>query len=293
MGVTHHDLSARLRRDLTVEAPAQRPGSGAMFDRIAGRYDLLNRIISIGLDRRWRRRAAQVVAGPGARVLDLATGTGDVALEIARLEPGARVVGLDPSPGMLEQAGIKVQAAGFGDRIELETGRAEALPFDDDSFDGAIIAWGIRNVADRPQALAEMARVVRAGGRVVILEGSEPRCHLLAPLARFYIHHLVPRLGAWLSQERAYRYLQTSIEAFPPPAEFAAQMSSCGLEVLEVRPLTLGVCCLFVGRPTADLSTEKQLDEAAGIGRSAAGRSSAGPPAEERPDEEWGWEGRR
>ncbi len=233
----------------SLEAPSPRPGSGAMFDSIAGRYDLLNRVISMGLDRRWRRRAARVVAGEGARVLDLATGTGDVALEIARLEPTARVVGLDPSQRMLEQAEIKISAAGLGDRIELETGSAEALPFGDESFDGAIIAWGIRNVADRPRALAEMARVVRSGGRVVILEGSEPRSHLLAPLARFYIHHLVPRLGAWLSHERAYRYLQTSIEAFPPPPEFAAQMSACGLEVLEVRRLTLGVCCLFIGRP--------------------------------------------
>ncbi len=236
----------------TVSQPVEaspRPGSGAMFDRIAGRYDLLNRVISMGLDGRWRRRAAKIVAGEGARVLDLATGTGDVALEIARLEPTAEVVALDPSPGMLEQAATKVQAAGLSNRIELEAGRAEALPFDDDTFDAAIIAWGIRNVADRPAALAEMARVVRSDGRVVILEGCEPRSHVLAPLARFYLHHLVPRLGAWLSQERAYRYLQTSIAAFPAPPEFASEMHSYGLEVLEVRPLTFGVCCLFIGRP--------------------------------------------
>ncbi len=287
MSASHRSLSARLRRDMAasrrLDASSPRQGSGAMFDRIAGRYDLLNRIISMGLDRGWRRRAAGIVANRDARVLDLATGTGDVALEIARRSPTARVVGLDPSPRMLEQAGVKVQTAGFGDRIELAPGRAEDLPFDDDSFDGAIIAWGIRNVADRPRALQEMARVVRPDGRVVILEGTEPQAHLLAPLARFYIHHVVPRLGAWLSQERAYRYLQTSIEAFPPPGEFADLMRSCGLEVLEVRPLTLGVCCLFVARPAAE----------AGIGRSEAGRSEAGPPAEELPDEEWGREGRR
>ena len=259
-----------------------------MFDRIAGRYDLLNRIISMGLDRRWRRRAARIVAQPGARVLDLATGTGDVALEIARLEPSARVLGLDPSPRMLERAGDKVKSADLEDRIELTPGHAESLPFDDDTFDGAIIAWGIRNVADRPRALEEMARVVRPGGRVVILEGTEPQSHLLAPLARFYIHHLVPRLGAWLSQERAYRYLQTSIEAFPPPSEFARLMRSCDLEVLEVRPLTLGVCCLFIARPAVDPSTERQLDGKAGIGRSEAGRSEVGPPVEELPDEKWG-----
>lgn len=240
-------------RPLSASEPAAaaspRPGSGAMFDRIAGRYDLLNRVISMGLDRRWRRRAVAAVAGSGDRLLDLATGTGDVALEIARQAPGASVVGLDPSPRMLEQAAAKVAAAGLAGRVELTPGRAEALPFDDDAFDGAIIAWGIRNVADRPKALAEMARVVRAGGRVAILEGTEPRSHPLAPFARFYLHQVVPRLGAWLSQERAYRYLQTSIEAFPQPPEFAELMGASGLDVLEVKPLTFGVCCLFVARP--------------------------------------------
>ncbi len=234
-----------------VDGPP-RPGSGAMFDRIAGRYDLLNRIISLGLDRRWRRRAAMIASGAGERLLDLATGTGDLALEMARLAPAARVVGLDPSPRMLAQAESKVAAAGLAGRVALEPGRAEQLPFGDDAFDAATIAWGIRNVADRPAALREMARVVRPGGRVVVLEGTEPQSHLLAPLARFYIHHLVPRLGAWLSHERSYRYLQTSIETFPPPPEFARLMGACGLEVLEVRPLTLGVCCLFVGQPAGE-----------------------------------------
>ena len=244
MTTTHH-LTASER----LEAGSPRPGSGAMFDRIAGRYDLLNRIISLGLDRRWRRQAVEIVANDGANVLDLATGTGDVALEIARQAPGARVVGLDPSPRMLEEAEVKVRNAGCADRIELLPGRAETLPFDDGAFDGAIIAWGIRNVADRPAALREMARVVRSDGRVVILEGTEPRSHPLAFPARFYMHHLVPRLGAWLSRAKEYRYLQTSIAAFPPPAAFASLMTANGLDVLEVRPLTFGVCGLFVARP--------------------------------------------
>ena len=235
-----------------VETASPRPGSGAMFDSIAGRYDLLNRIISLGLDRRWRRRAVALVATDGARVLDLATGTGDVALEVIRQAPTASVVGVDPSRQMLAEAETKIEAIGAVDRIRLELGKAEALPFDDGTFDSAIIAWGIRNVADRPAALREMGRVVRAGGKVVILEGVEPRSHFLAPMSRFYMRHLMPRLGGWLSSGQAYRYLRTSIEAFPTPDEFATLMGSCGLDVLEVRPLTFGVTCLFVGSPSGE-----------------------------------------
>ncbi|MCP3964543.1 MAG: bifunctional demethylmenaquinone methyltransferase/2-methoxy-6-polyprenyl-1,4-benzoquinol methylase UbiE [bacterium] len=238
-------------QQLTAIPPVDRPrpGSGAMFDSIAGRYDLLNRILSLGLDRRWRARAVAAVTGPGSRVLDLATGTADLAIEVLRQHADATVVGIDPSPRMLAEGERKVSAAGLASRIELRPGRAEELPFDDDSFDAAAIAWGIRNVADRPAALAEMARVVRPGGKIAILEGSEPRSGLLAPFARFYLHHVVPRLGAWLSKERAYRYLQTSIEAFPPPPEFAEIMERAGLEVTEIRDVSFGVGCLFLARP--------------------------------------------
>ena len=227
-----------------------RPGSGAMFDRIAGRYDLLNRLMSLGLDRGWRRRAvAALPRRPGARVLDLATGTADVALEVLRQNPDANVVGLDPSPKMLEIGAAKVAGKGLAERIELRPGRAEELPFADRSFDGVTIAFGIRNVPDRGAALREMARVTRTDGRVAILELSEPSAGLVAPLARLHVRWLVPRLGGWLSGDREYRYLQTSIADFPPPQEFARQMASRGLEVLRITPLALGACCLFVARP--------------------------------------------
>ncbi len=243
-------------RPLDRPSPDPRPaetvrgGSGAMFDRIARRYDLLNRLASLGLDQSWRRRAiAALELAPGARVLDLATGTADMALEVLRQEPRAEVVGIDPSPQMLEVGRRKVAAAGLGARIELKAGDGEALPLDDDSVDGVTIAFGIRNVPDRARALAEMARVTRPGGRIAILELSEPRGGLLGPLARFHVHRVVPRLGAWLSGEREYRYLEKSIAAFPPPREFAELMGRCGCEVLEVRPLTFGACCLFVAQP--------------------------------------------
>lgn len=224
-----------------------RPGSGAMFDAIAPRYDLLNRAISLGLDQRWRSRLIEAVdPRPGHRVLDLATGTGDVGLMLARRFPGAEVVGLDPSPRMLEVARQKALSAGLG--VSFIEGDAERLPFDDASFDGSVMAFGIRNVPDRPRALREMARVVRPGGRVAILELSEP-AGVLGPLARFHVHRVVPAVGALLSGAREYDYLQASIAAFPPPQEFARIMRDSGLDVLAVSPMTFGAACLYVASP--------------------------------------------
>ena len=222
-----------------------RPGSGAMFDGIAARYDLLNRLLSLGIDQRWRRATVRALElKPNAQVLDLATGTGDLALRIARDCPTAQVTGVDPSAGMLRV--FEQKAAGFGDRIQMQLGDAESLPFPDRSFDAVTIAFGIRNVPDRPKALREMARVLKPGGRVAILELSEPRKGFLSIFARFHVHVLVPKVGAWLSGAREYAYLQKSIEAFPPPETFAETMRASGLRVLEVRPLTFGVACLYV-----------------------------------------------
>jgi len=225
-------------------------GSGAMFDAIAPNYDRLNRILSLGVDQRWRRRtvAALALGETAARVLDLATGTADLAIEIAKQYPAAQIVGVDPSSGMLEVGVRKLAARGLEDRVTLEVGDAQALAHADASFDGATIAFGIRNVPDRARGLAEMARVVRPGGRVCILELSEPRGGLIAPFARFHVHVLVPRIGALLSGKREYRYLQRSIAAFPPADEFAAMMETAGLVVEQVTPLTFGVCHLYVGR---------------------------------------------
>jgi demethylmenaquinone methyltransferase/2-methoxy-6-polyprenyl-1,4-benzoquinol methylase len=244
-------------RSLDLEAPAVRPGSGAMFDRIARRYDLLNRVLSLGLDQRWRRltvSALQLEAGN--RVLDLATGTGDLAFAMLRSCPGASVYGLDPSPAMLAVAQEKWEraiAAGGGapDRLELGVGEAETLPFDDGAFDSVAIAFGLRNVPDRERALREMARVTRPGGRIAILELGEPRGPVLGRLARLHIHVILPRIGALLSGSREYRYLEKSIAAFPPPEQVTAMMERSGIEPLEARGLTFGACYLFVGRVLA------------------------------------------
>jgi demethylmenaquinone methyltransferase/2-methoxy-6-polyprenyl-1,4-benzoquinol methylase len=247
------------------EQSAPRAGSGEMFDGIAQRYDLLNRIISLGLDQSWRRKTVKALAlSKGATVLDLATGTGDLAMMIAELHPEVHVLGTDPSKGMLEVADRKAQSA--GSKVAFRSGDAQAIELADHSVDAISMAFGIRNVPDRPKALREMARVLRPGGRVAILELSEPARGsgegvslpgrapswaqgALSALARFHIHAIVPAVGGVISGKREYGYLQRSIAAFPPPERFAALMEEAGLEVLQIELLTFGVACLFVGTP--------------------------------------------
>jgi demethylmenaquinone methyltransferase/2-methoxy-6-polyprenyl-1,4-benzoquinol methylase len=234
-----------------TEASKMREGSGAMFDGIAHRYDLVNRVISLGIDQSWRKKTVRSLElKPGARVLDLATGTGDLAIMVSRMHPDVTLVGVDPSEKMLEVGQKKLVEAGLSQRIELQVGDAQALKFPDNSFDGLCIAFGIRNVPDRLQGLREMARVTKPGVRVAILELSEPRGGVLGPLARFHVHSVVPAVGALLSGgAKEYRYLQKSIAAFPPAAEFEAMMVEAGMRVVASTALTFGVCQLYVGEP--------------------------------------------
>ena len=251
----------------TTQMPAL--GSGEMFDRIAARYDFVNRLLSLGLEQRWRRRVVRALGletrkrysrggergswfGEFPRVLDVATGTGDLAIEIARACPGASVIGLDPSAGMLGVAKQKLAKRGLTDRVSLVIGDAQHLPQQTCEIDAATIAFGIRNVPDRGAALRELARVVRPGGRIAVLELAEPRRGFLGAAARLHCHHIVPRLGGWLSGSREYKYLQKSVAAFPPPNEFADLMRSSGLEVLKVVPFTFGVCNLYLATPAED-----------------------------------------
>lgn len=233
-----------------MSASEARLGSGAMFDAIAPRYDLLNRVLSLGIDRGWRRKAVRALGladREGARVLDLATGTADLAIEIADQYPGASVVGVDPSANMLEIGEKKIAARDLSGRVSVSLGEAERLPFEDASFDGVTIAFGIRNVVDRPAGLAEMRRVTKPGGRVVVLELSEPKKGVFSSLARVHVHHVVPLLGGLISGKKEYGYLQASIAAFPPAEEFATMMEKAGLTSVTATPLTFGVAHLYVG----------------------------------------------
>lgn len=223
-------------------------GSGAMFDRIAQKYDLLNRINSLGMDKGWRKTTIRKLAlKTGDEVLDLATGTADVALDVARLVPGVKVVGLDPSAGMLDIGRTKVTQSGQNHAVSLVQGDAQNLGFKDGRFDAITMAFGIRNVPDRPAALKEMVRVLKPRGRVGILELSEPKTGLMAFFARQHIRYVVPRVGAFLSSAGEYQYLQTSIAAFPEPNDFADLMRVAGFQTVDIHPLSFGACVLYVG----------------------------------------------
>jgi demethylmenaquinone methyltransferase/2-methoxy-6-polyprenyl-1,4-benzoquinol methylase len=229
---------------------SQLDGSGAMFDAIADRYDLVNRLISFGRDRGWRRHTASALQAPN-RVLDLATGTGDLAIELARRYPEASVVGLDPSARMLEVARKKTRALALDTRITYVEGDAQELPFEDAQFDAVSMAFGIRNVPDRAAALRQMARVARVGARIAILELTEPRGLGLSLLARCHVHCIVPLVGALISGPGQYAYLSRSIAAFPAPGTFVQFAAECGLRLLELRSFSFGACHLFLFTPSA------------------------------------------
>jgi demethylmenaquinone methyltransferase/2-methoxy-6-polyprenyl-1,4-benzoquinol methylase len=209
-----------------------------MFDRIAPRYDLLNRLMTAGLDRTWRRAAAAAAdVAAGERALDCCTGTGDLALDLAERAVGGEVVGLDASPRMLELARAKAAAAG----------QNATVVEGDATFDAATVAFGARNLPDLDRGLAEMARVVRPGGRVVVLEITTPR-HL-RPFYRLWFDRVVPRLGALVARDRAaYSYLPASVRRFPEPPELAARMAAAGVRDVRWRTFAGGIIGLHHGR---------------------------------------------
>jgi demethylmenaquinone methyltransferase/2-methoxy-6-polyprenyl-1,4-benzoquinol methylase len=220
-----------------------------MFDSIAGRYDLLNRVLSGGLDRRWRRRAIQALGLTGREtVLDVCTGTADVALEAAR-GGAARVVGVDFAHEMLRLGHGKARDAALATVITLVRGDAMSLPLPDASVDAATIAFGIRNVQDPSRACRELSRVLRPGGRIALLEFALPRAPVLRTLYRKYFVHVLPRLGGAVSGHgEAYKYLPASVAAFPEPPEFLKTIAEAGFAGGRADPLTFGTVYLYTAR---------------------------------------------
>ena len=214
-------------------------GVRAMFDRIAPVYDAMNRAITVGLDRRWRRLAAASAVRPGDRVLDAACGTGDLA--IAAREAGGEVTGLDFSEQMLERARRK------SDAVDWVQGDVLALPFGDATFDAATIGFGIRNVFELDAGLRELARVVRPGGRLAVLEITRPR-GVLRPFFRLWLDMLVPLAGKLLPGGAAYSYLPASVRRFPGPDDLADAMRRAGFADVSYRLLAGGIVSLHVGQ---------------------------------------------
>ncbi|TSA38901.1 MAG: bifunctional demethylmenaquinone methyltransferase/2-methoxy-6-polyprenyl-1,4-benzoquinol methylase UbiE [Porphyromonadaceae bacterium] len=219
-----------------------------MFDQIAGSYDFLNHMLSLNFDKGWRRKAISTFATmKPRRILDVATGTADMAIGAVRLNPD-QITGVDVSTGMLEIGRKKILDHGLADRITLIEAACEALPFEEYSFDAAMVAFGVRNFKDPELGLREIYRVLSPGGKLAILEFSLPRQKWLRNGYRFYFHRLVPAIGRWFSRDlSAYRYLPDSVEAFPKGEAFVAMLNRAGFTSSAYKPLSSGICGLYTG----------------------------------------------
>jgi len=222
-----------------------------MFGEIAGRYDLLNRLFSLGTDRWWRRRTVRLVPPSGAGpVLDVCTGTADLALAYWRFGRGeVRVVGADFCQAMLAVGRRKCHRAGAAGQVTLVEADAQQLPFADNAFQVVCVAFGLRNLCDPERGLREMARVCRPGGRVAVLEFSMPRSRLLRAIYGWYFHRLLPWIGQALARNRqeAYNYLPASVGEFPQGEALAEQVLRAGLSEVRSHRLTFGIATLYVG----------------------------------------------
>ena len=221
-----------------------------MFDDIAPSYDHLNHLLSLGIDNIWRKKALkEIVDGTQQQILDVACGTGDSTIAIAKaMAPGGRVTGMDISAGMMEPLMRKAAREGVHDRIKLFQADALQMPFGPNSFHRVTCAFGVRNFEDRQKGLEEFFRVLRPGGRAVILELGIPENAFIKSLYNIYFRHILPLVGGLVSGNRtAYRYLPESVYAFAAPEVFCAMMKEAGFQNVRGRSLTFGLCRLFIG----------------------------------------------
>ncbi|CAN5405992.1 bifunctional demethylmenaquinone methyltransferase/2-methoxy-6-polyprenyl-1,4-benzoquinol methylase UbiE [soil metagenome] len=230
------------------DSTAKKQQVARMFDSISGRYDFLNHFLSLGIDILWRKKAIALLMDIKPRmILDVATGTGDFAIEALSLKP-EKVIGVDISEGMMEVGRRKMLDKKIDSIIDLRLGDSENLPFEDNFFDAVIVAFGVRNFENLERGLTEMLRVVKPGGKVVVLEFSRPAKFPMKQLYRVYFTAILPLIGRWISRDQAaYRYLPESVQAFPDGNDFLKILSAIGYKNPQCNPLTFGISSLYWG----------------------------------------------
>lgn len=218
-----------------------------MFDHIAPKYDILNHCLSLNVDKTWRRKTAKMVAKTfPSTILDLATGTADLAIALANNAPQAHIVGMDISKKMLEFGEEKIKKLNLDSQIELRLGNAVNLPFPEQSFDAVTVAFGVRNFEDLGKGLSEIQRILKPNGQAFILEFSMPKKFPIKQLYRLYFKHMLPCIGRIVSKDRvAYSYLPESVENFPKPTDFLNILSTHGLKNSTAQTLTFGIATLY------------------------------------------------
>ena len=230
------------------DSSAKKQQVARMFDSISGRYDFLNHFLSLGIDILWRKKAISLLRDLQPKIiLDVATGTGDFSIEALSLKP-EKIIGVDISEGMLEVGRRKMRKKKIDSIIELRLGDSENLPFTDNFFDAVIVAFGVRNFEDMKGGLTEMLRVVKPGGKVIVLEFSRPSKFPMKQLYSVYFTAILPLIGRWVSRDQAaYRYLPESVQAFPDGKDFVKILSDIGYKDPQCNPLTFGISSLYWG----------------------------------------------
>jgi len=221
----------------------------SMFDSIAKKYDFLNRFLSLGIDQIWRKKAIANFKGtPINHLLDVATGTADMALMAFQQIKPQRITGMDILEGMMQYGRTKIAQKGLSDIIQLKLGDSIAIPFDDASFDGAMVAFGVRNFADLEKGLSEMYRVITPGSKIVILEFSQPSQFWFKPIYNLYMKWITPNVGKIFSGNKAaYSYLNESVIAFPEGKAFLSILEKTGFKNIHQQKLSLGICSIYCG----------------------------------------------